>query len=70
MNDEIRRIAKDRLHKKGLTQADLARITGKHPNAVSRTLNGHKDGGTIPATWAAILEALDLELTATAKHHE
>ena len=64
MNDEIRRIVKDRLQQKGLTQADLARLTGKHPNAVSRTLNGHKDGGTVPSTWAAILEALDLKLTA------
>ena len=66
MNDEIRAAVKARLKEKGLTQADLARATGKHPNAISRTLNGHKDGGKVPEIWAAILEALDLRLTVEA----
>lgn len=63
MNETIRAAVKARLKDKGLTQADLARVTGKHPNAISRTLNGLKEGGKVPDTWAAILEALDLRLT-------
>lgn len=63
MNDEIRAAVRERLRAKGMTQADLAKVTGKHPNAISRTLNGHKEGGKIPDTWASILEALDLHLT-------
>lgn len=66
MNDEIRAAVKARLKEKGLSQADLARLTGKHPNAISRTLNGHKEGGKVPDTWQAILDALDLRLTVEA----
>ncbi|UQN07400.1 hypothetical protein [Deinococcus sp. QL22] len=47
-----------------MSRADLARAIGKHPNAVTRALNGLKDGGSVPPMWASILEALDLELTA------
>ena len=47
-----------------MSRADLARSTGKTPQAISRALNGGKDSGSPPPVWAAILAALDLELTA------
>lgn len=55
---------KARLQQQGMTQADLARVTGKHPNAISRSLNGLPEGGKIPPIWEAILSALGLTLTA------
>ncbi len=64
MNDEIRAAVSARLEAKHMSRADLARAIGKHPNSVTRALNGLKDGGQVPPIWAAILEALDLELTA------
>ena len=63
MNDEIRAKVDARLKEKGLSRADLARATGKTPQAISRALGGGKDSGTPPLIWAAILEALDLRLT-------
>ena len=47
-----------------MSRAELARTVGKTPQAITRALNGTPDGGTVPPLWAAILEALDLELTA------
>ncbi|WP_293909059.1 helix-turn-helix transcriptional regulator [Deinococcus sp.] len=64
MNDELRAVVNARLKTKGMSRADLARATGKHPNAISRALNGGKDSGSPPPVWAAMLEALDLRLTA------
>ena len=64
MNDELRAVVNARLREKDMTRADLARATGKHPNAISRALNGGKDSGSPPPVWAAILEALGLTLTA------
>ena len=64
MNDELRAIVEARLKEKGMSRADLARATNKFPQAISRALNGGKDSGSAPPVWAAILEALDLELTA------
>lgn len=67
MNDEIRAVVTARLEAKHMSRADLARAIGKHPNAITRALNGLKDGGQVPPIWAAILEALDLELIAASK---
>lgn len=63
MNDEIRAAVNARLKEKGMSRADLARAVGKHPNHITRALNGLPDGGKVPPLWAAILEALDLRLT-------
>ena len=64
MNDDVRAAVSARLEAKHLARADLARATGLKPQAITRALNGTQGGGTVPAAWAAILEALDLELTA------
>jgi transcriptional regulator with XRE-family HTH domain len=66
MNDEIRAAVDARLQQKGMSRADLARATGKTPQAISRALGGGKDSGSPPLIWAAILEALDLRLTVEA----
>ncbi|MHA0040730.1 hypothetical protein [Deinococcus sp. PEB2-63] len=63
MNEEIRAAVEARLKEKGMNRADLARATGKLPQAITRALNGGKDSGSAPPVWAAILEALDLRLT-------
>ena len=47
-----------------MSRSELARSIGKHPNSVTRALNGLKDGGQIPPIWQDILNALNLELTA------
>ncbi|GGK25810.1 hypothetical protein GCM10008955_19430 [Deinococcus malanensis] len=68
MNDEIRAAVDARLQDKGLSRSDLARAIGKTPQAITRALNGGKDGGgQVPGIWAAILETLDLELVAQPK---
>ena len=65
MNDDIRAEVDARLKVKGMSRADLARATGAHPNAITRALNDTGGrGGSIPPLWAAILKALNLELTA------
>lgn len=65
MNDEIRAAVIARLEAKHMTRSDLARAVGKTPQAITRALNSGKDGGgQVPGIWAAILEALDLNLTA------
>jgi lambda repressor-like predicted transcriptional regulator len=65
MNPEIRAAVDARLKEKGMSRADLARAVGAQPNNVTRALNDTGGrGGSIPPLWAAILEALDLELTA------
>ncbi|WP_156952815.1 helix-turn-helix domain-containing protein [Deinococcus frigens] len=64
MNEEIRAAVDARLTEKHMSRADLARAVGKTPQAITRALNGGKDGGgQVPGIWAAILEALDLRLT-------
>ena len=64
MNDELRTIVAAQLEERHMSRADLARATGKTPQAITRALNGGKDSGSPPPVWAAILEALGLELTA------
>ena len=67
MNDELRTIVAAQLEEQHMSRADLARATGKTPQAITRALNGGKDSGSPPPVWAAILEALGLELTAVPK---
>lgn len=64
MNDEVRAAVDARLKDRHMSRADLARAIGKTPQAITRALNGTQDGGTVPPLWAAILEVLDLKLTA------
>jgi len=64
MNDDVRAAVNARLAQKGMTRADLARAISKTPQTLTRALNGTEGGGTVPPLWTAILEALDLELTA------
>jgi transcriptional regulator with XRE-family HTH domain len=64
MNDAVRAAVNARLHEKHMTRADLARATGLKPSAVTRALNGLEGGGSLPPSWAAILDALGLTLTA------
>ena len=70
MNDEVRAKVNARLAEKGMSRADLARAVSKHPNAITRALNGTPDGGKVPSLWAAVLKALDLELTARPRESE
>ncbi|WP_288433057.1 winged helix-turn-helix domain-containing protein [uncultured Deinococcus sp.] len=68
MNDAIRAAIDEHLREGGMTRSDLARATGKTPQAITRALNGGKDGGgQVPGIWAAMLEALGLELIAVPK---
>lgn len=66
MNENIRAKVDARLRERHLSRADLARVVGKTPQAITRALNGTQDGGTVPPLWAAMLEALDLRLTVEA----
>lgn len=63
MNEEIRSKVIALLEENGMSRADLARAIGKHPNTITRALNGLPDGGRVPDLWAAIFEALDMHLT-------
>jgi|GEM_PF-6724484 len=64
MTEEVRAAINARLREKGMTRADLARATGKTPQTVTRALNASGRGaGSVPEVWAAMLDALDLELT-------
>lgn len=68
MEPQIRAAVAARLEAKGMSRADLARVTGATPQAITRALNDTGGrGGSIPPLWAAILEALELELIATPK---
>ena len=65
MNDRIRAVASARLKEKGISHADLARITGTTPQAIVRIFEETSSkGGPVSQLWSDILEALDLELTA------
>lgn len=64
MNDEVRAAVSARLAEQHLSRADLARAIGRTPQVIPRALNGTQDGGTLPPTWKAILDALGPTLTA------
>lgn len=64
MDAHVRALINAHLEEKRMTRADLARATGKTSQAITRALNGGKDGGgQLPGIWVSILEALDLRLT-------
>jgi predicted transcriptional regulator len=68
MTDEIRAAVVARLTERGLNRTELAHISGKTPQAISRALHGGKDGGgQVPGIWLSILDALDLELVVQPK---
>ena len=63
MNEEIRSKVTALLEEKGMSRADLARAIAKHPNTITRALNGLPDGGCVPDLWIAIFDVLDVHLT-------
>jgi len=63
MNNLVREKVKQALKSRDLSQADLARMVAKTPQAISRALGGGVDSGSVPPIWQNILETLDLELT-------
>lgn len=67
MTEEVREKMTERMQEQGLSRADLARAVARPPQAITRALNGTKDGGTVPPLWAAMLDALGLELTVRSK---
>ena len=68
MNDRIRAVANAQLAEKGMSHADLARLTGTTPQAIVRIFEETSSrGGPVSQLWSDILEALDLELTAQPK---
>lgn len=69
MNDAVRAAINARLREKHMTRADLARAVERTPQEISRALNGTRGGGTIPAIWADVLDALGLTLTAVPVEH-
>lgn len=64
MNKRVRQALDHRLLEKGMSRADLARAIGRKPQTVTRALNGNVGGGEVPPLWAAMLEALELTITA------
>lgn len=64
MNDSIRSTITNTLHDRHMIRSDLARAIKKTPQEVTRALNGTRGGGGVPVIWAAILDALDLDLVA------
>lgn len=64
MNDEIRATVDSRLKAQGMTRADLARATKKHPNSITRALNGYDNSGRVSPLWEEVLNVLGLKLVA------
>ena len=62
MNDEIRATVDSRLKALDMTRADLARATKKHPNSITRALNGYENSGRVSPLWEEVLNALGLKL--------
>ncbi|GBF06692.1 XRE family transcriptional regulator [Deinococcus aerius] len=63
MNLRIRRQLQEAVRAQGLTRAQLAKLLGVKPPAVSQLLNGTY--GKIPQSLIDVLEVLGLELTVT-----
>ena len=69
MNDAVRAAIGARLQEKDMSRADLARAGDRTPQEISRALNGTPGGGTIPAIWTDVLDALGLTLAALPVEH-
>lgn len=65
MNEDVRLAVKERLGKRGLSQADLAKAVGMERPNITRMLAGRS--GQIPENWQKILDYLDLELVVKPK---
>ncbi|MDV6376107.1 helix-turn-helix domain-containing protein [Deinococcus arenicola] len=69
MNDAVRAAIGARLQEKDMSRADLARAVNRTPQEISRALNGTRGGGSIPAIWTDVLDALGLTLAALPVEH-
>ena len=61
MTDNIRKIVKQQIAKKGISDAEFGRQIGVSQPNISRMLKPN-GVGQIPKTWQDTLEALELEL--------
>ncbi|GGK95474.1 helix-turn-helix domain-containing protein [Deinococcus radiotolerans] len=60
MNDHIRQQVRDIMKERGITQQQLADLTGLQRPNVTRLLSG--TSGQVPDNWQRILDALQLDL--------
>lgn len=65
VNDKVREAAKQAMRERGMTQEQLAQEAGIERPNVNAMLNGKS--GKVPSRWEAVLDVLDLEVTATKK---
>lgn len=65
MNDQVRQGVKAVLQARGITQTQLAEITGIERPNITRLLSGSV--GKVPDNWQKILDVLDMELVAQPK---
>lgn len=60
MNEQVRQMVKVVLHERGMTQTQLAELTGIERPNITRLLSGSV--GKTPDNWQKILDALGLEM--------
>ena len=65
MNLQIRESIKNRMRQQNLSQEALGELVDMAQPNIARALSGRS--GSIPSTWARILDALGLELVAVPK---
>jgi transcriptional regulator with XRE-family HTH domain len=65
MNERVRQVVKAVMQERELTQTRLAEELGMQQPNLTRLLSGRI--GSVPENWQRVLDALDLELTATPK---
>ena len=65
MNDRVRQAVKERMKERGVTQVQLAEVTGMQQPNLQRLLAGRV--GAVPESWQKVLDALGLELVAQQK---
>lgn len=65
MNNQVRQGVKAVLQARGITQTQLAELTGIERPNITRLLSGSV--GKVPDNWQKILDVLDMELVAQPK---
>ncbi|MDR6219206.1 helix-turn-helix transcriptional regulator [Deinococcus soli (ex Cha et al. 2016)] len=65
MNDHIRQQVRNIMKERGITQQQLADLTGIQRPNVTRLLSG--TSGQVPDNWQRILDALELDLITSPK---
>lgn len=65
VNDHIRQQVRDIMKERGITQQQLADLTGIQRPNVTRLLSG--TSGQVPDNWQRILDALELDLITSPK---